>query len=387
LVTVLPNHSPCGPRTSGRPRWLATAAVVLALGVLAGCALPKNAAASPAGPIPALAYYYIWYDHSSWNRAKTTYPSLGRYSSDDVLVMRRQVALARQAGLDGFIVSWKSTPKLNRRLAALVRIAEASDFKLAIIYQGLDFERNPLPAARVARDLTIFSRRFASSPAFDLEGKPVVIWSGTWQFSRAQVAMVARRVRSKMLLLASEKSSSAYRRLDGLVDGDAYYWSSVNPETQPYYAAKLQEMSAAVHQGGGLWIAPAAPGFDARRVGGTRVVDRRDGETLRQEWDTALSSSPDLVGLISWNEFSENSEVEPTVSFGATYLHIVHDILGSKLTIRGEFDSSNPPAQRFGYATPLLVGVGLVLLACFGAFLWRRAVKKALVQPPIGGSS
>ena len=376
-----------GPGTTRPRRRLATAAVVLALGVLAGCMHPASGSASSAGPIPALAYYYIWYDHSSWDRAKTTYPSLGRYSSDDVRVMRRHVALARQAGLDGFIVSWKSTPKLNRRLAALVRIAEASDFKLAIIYQGLDFERNPLPAARVARDLTIFSRRFGSSPAFDLEGKPVVIWSGTWRFSRAQVAMVARRVRSKMLLLASEKSAGEYRRLDGLVDGDAYYWSSVNPETQPGYGAKLQDMSAAVHQGGGLWIAPAAPGFDARLVGGTRVVDRRDGETLREEWDTALSSSPDLVGLISWNEFSENSEVEPTLSFGAQYLHVVHDILGSRLTIRGDFDSSSAPAQRFGYGAPLLAGVALVLLACLGAFLWRRAVKKALVQPPIGGSS
>jgi hypothetical protein len=361
--------------------------VVLALGVFAGCVLPGSGTAGPAGPIPALAYYYIWYDQSSWNRAKTTYPSFGRYSSDDIRVMRRQVALARQAGLDGFIVSWKSTPKLNRRLAALVRIAEVADFKLAIIYQGLDFERNPLPAARVARDITIFARRFASSPAFDVEEKPVVIWSGTWRFSRAEVAMVARRVRSKVLLLASEKSTSGYRKLDGLVDGDAYYWSSVNPETQPSYGAKLQDMSTAVHRSGGLWIAPAAPGFDARLVGGTRVVERRDGDTLRREWDTALSSSPDLIGLISWNEFSENSEIEPTLSFGATYLRVVHDILGSRLTIRGEFDSSNPPARGFGYATPLLVGVGLILLTCLGAFLWRRAVKKALVQPPIGGSS
>src|SRR5687767_3245771 len=33
-------------------------------------------------PIPLLAYYYIWFDVSSWDRAKTDYPLLGRYSSD-----------------------------------------------------------------------------------------------------------------------------------------------------------------------------------------------------------------------------------------------------------------------------------------------------------------
>jgi hypothetical protein len=40
-------------------------------------------AQSPQDPIPNLAYYYIWYTESSWDRAKSDYPQLGRYSSDD----------------------------------------------------------------------------------------------------------------------------------------------------------------------------------------------------------------------------------------------------------------------------------------------------------------
>ena len=35
---------------------------------------------------------------------------MGRYSSDDRDVMRQQVRWAKRAGIDGFIVSWKSTP-------------------------------------------------------------------------------------------------------------------------------------------------------------------------------------------------------------------------------------------------------------------------------------
>ena len=69
-----------------------------------------------APPDPLFAYYYIWFNASSWNRAKIDYPLLGRYSSDDRGVMRAHVAWAKQAGIDGFIVSWKSTPVLNRRL-------------------------------------------------------------------------------------------------------------------------------------------------------------------------------------------------------------------------------------------------------------------------------
>jgi Glycosyl hydrolase family 71 len=342
----------------------------------ASLAAPGTARAS--GPIPALAYYYIWYNPSSWNRAKRTYPLLGRYSSDDVLVMRRHVALARGAGLDGFIVSWKSTPTLNRRLSALIRVADAAQFKLAIVYQGLDFSRNPLPAARVASDIAFFAKRFGSDRAFSLEDKPIVIWTGTWRYTPAQIRSVARRVRDRVLLLASEKSVEGYQRLGTFVDGNAYYWSSVDPATQSDYGQKLDQMSAAVHRNGGLWIAPAAPGFDARLVGGTRNIERLGGDTLRREWSTAMDSSPDAIGLISWNEFSENSEVEPTTSFGTTYLGVLSSLIGRPLTIQGDFDSSAVPSRKFGYTLPLMIGFGALLLVSVGAYAWRRGVRKAL---------
>jgi hypothetical protein len=41
-------------------------------------------------PIPILAYYYIWYNTNSWNRAKTDTPLLGAYSSDDLAVSRKR---------------------------------------------------------------------------------------------------------------------------------------------------------------------------------------------------------------------------------------------------------------------------------------------------------
>jgi len=107
-------------------------------------------AQNPSHPVPILAYYYIWFDTGSWNRAKTDYPLLGRYSSDDQEVMRQHIHWAKAAGIDGFIVSWKSTDLLNRRLEMLADLSEEEDFKLVVIYQGLDFERDPLPISRIA---------------------------------------------------------------------------------------------------------------------------------------------------------------------------------------------------------------------------------------------
>ena len=282
---------------------------------------------TPENHVPVLAFYYIWFDTQSWDRAKSDYPLLGRYSSDDTDVMRQHIEWAKEAGIDGFIVSWKSTEKLNGRLERLVEVAEQEDFKLAIIYESLDFERNPLPLAQVDADLDYFINQYASHPAFDLFEKPMVIWSGTWEFSTQEIASVVQDKRNRTYILASEKNLKGYQRLSGLVDGDAYYWSSVDPDTHPGYLEKLVAMSDAVHQDGGLWVAPAAPGFDSRLLGGDRVVNRESGDTLQKELRVAIQSSPDAIGLISWNEFSENSHIEPSQVYGYQFIEILADTL------------------------------------------------------------
>ncbi|MCW2811426.1 MAG: hypothetical protein JWP61_1884, partial [Friedmanniella sp.] len=270
-------------------------AVLAAMTTLVGVDHHQAASADVVTPaaarnIPTLAYYYQWFNETSWNRAKTDYPLVGRYSSDDTAVIERQVNEARQAGIDGFIVSWKDTPVNNRRLERLMGVAKEHRFKLAVIYQGLDFHRRPLPASRVAADMTLFEERYASDPVFRLFDKPLLIWSGTWEFSADDLEATTRPLRSSLLVLATEKSPEDYARVSGSFDGDAYYWSSVDPQTNSGYPAKLTAMGQAVHASGGLWLAPFAPGFDARLVGGTREVPRRDGATLRAEYSAAISS-------------------------------------------------------------------------------------------------
>ncbi len=303
---------------------------------------PAATAVAAGAPIPLFAYYYIWFDPTSWDKNKLDYPLLGRYSSDDPAVMRQHIEWAKDAGIQAFIVSWKSTDKLNRRLDQLVRIAQSENFKLAIIYQGLDQQREPIPASQVAEDLDYFTAHYLGNPVFDIYGKPLVIWSGTWKFSTQDIADVTQGRRDKLLILASDRDAAGIQRLSGLIDGDAYYFSSVNPETFPNYQAKLNAMSKAVHDQKGLWIAPAAPGFDARAIGGTTVVDRKDGTTLQAEMNAAWQSSPDAVGLISWNEFTENSYLEPSEKYGHEYLDLLGAIGKAPVPEINNIDSSEP---------------------------------------------
>ncbi len=374
-------------KSKRQPNWLLYL-LLIGLFVAAVVAVIKSqptrthAASSPApqasvsNPIPVLAYYYIWYDISSWDRAKIDTPTLGDYSSDDISVMRKHIQEAKAVGINGFIVSWKSTDVLNRRLGQLAELAQQENFKLAIIYQGLDFSRNPLPASQVARDLDYFIQNFASLPAFQIYSKPLVIWSGTWQFSTQDIEQVTMTRRTALLLLASERNLDGYTRLATLVDGNAYYWSSVNPATYPGYQAKLDQMGQLVHKNNGLWIAPAAPGFDARLIGGTSIVDRNNGDTFRIEINTALSSSPDALGIISWNEFSENSYIEPSLKYGTQYLDVVSQALNAPGPKIVEFDSSIPdhtfPEVLPGSRLVALGGLGTILLISLVVIIHRR---------------
>jgi len=348
---------PLGLLNLRRPEPSMRPLLVLALLLIAMVVQPVGADAQSTEPSatdpPVFAYYYIWFDATSWNRAKTDLPLAGKYSSDERSVMEEHVITAKAAGIDGFIVSWKDTLKLSTRLTQLAEIAAEHDFALVVIYQGLDFDRDPLPVDRVAEDLDFFIATYAHQAAFRRFGKPVVILSGSWEFSAEDVASLGFGRRDDLFLLGSEKNVAGVERLRGLVDGDAYYWSSVNPETYPGYQNKLDAMSAAVHEQGGLWFAPAAAGFDARLIGGTTVVDRLDGEQLRVQYDAAVRSSPDAVGLISWNEFSENSHIEPSRTYGERYVDVVAELLGGESFTRDietpdAFDSSEPGGRGSG---------------------------------------
>jgi hypothetical protein len=218
-----------------------------------------------------------------------------------------------------------------------------------------------------------------------LGGKPLTIWSGTWAYSHREVAEVVGPVRDTMLVLNTEKNVAGYTRLADLTDGDAYYWSSVNPATNANHAAKLKELAAAIHARNGYWVAPFAPGFDARKVGGSRTVERNNGATLRTEYATAVSSSPDVLGLISWNEFSENSYVEPSMKYGHRYLDVLADLRQAQAPVPiVAVDSSDPArvvagsgvSSPFDPSSAALIGVGVLALFVGGIALLRPLVRR-----------
>src|SRR5690348_16148635 len=69
--------------------------VVVALIVLCvpiGVATATPTTTPPSGThVPVNAYFYQWFEKSSWQRAKQDFPLVGQYSSDDPHVLRDQI--------------------------------------------------------------------------------------------------------------------------------------------------------------------------------------------------------------------------------------------------------------------------------------------------------
>ena len=365
MKTALPMEPPLTPKPKStlRRTILLAATIVSVGGALllpasvpppAQAAAPSTPAATPSVPSatpasqprgarPVLAYYYMWFSATSWTHKKSDVPTLGPYDSTDPAVIAQHVAWAKASGVDAFIASWKNTPPLDKALAALVAECHRQGLKLVLIYEGLDVNRNPIPVATVGADLAWFLQTYGSDPAFDLYGKPAVVWSGSWKFTDTQIAGVRAQLGApdRLLLLGSEKDGAAYKARASLFDGDAYYWSSGDPLATPGYQTRLNDLAAAVHSSGGLWLAPAAVGFDGPQNGGATVVDRRNGATLTAAWNDAVASGPDGIAVISWNEFTEASYVEPSTGYGLRYLQVLAGLTGAP----GPADATQPSAS------------------------------------------
>jgi hypothetical protein len=257
----------------------------------------------------------------------TDYPVGGPYDSRDPERIRVQLGLAREAGLDGFLVSWwgrESEDALG--LAALFRGAGETGLVLAPYYETGELWRRG--ASGVAADLADLLDRHGREPAWlRVAGIPVVFLYAShrlrprvWDAVRARLDAEGRR----LFLVADAPSPEWLTARPGWVDR----FDALHVYTPVIWLSRGRDVGAAYRALGGLarkagrpFIPAVAPGFDDRtvRMPGT-VVDRAAGMTYEQSWEAALSVDPPWVLVSSWNEWHEGSEIEPSAEHGRRYL-------------------------------------------------------------------
>jgi hypothetical protein len=268
------------------------------------------------------------------------------HSIEDVVGMiEADVREAAAAGLTGFVVNWAgsgtsgqtltSTP-YNGRLQLIVDAvhkvnAAGIPFKLWLSYKA---SATVLPLSHIDQDLNYILAKYAHDPAFDRAQSPrlTIIWQGSRKYATSALQTISGKYRSAARILGDESSWSISRASN--LDGNAYYWSSQNPYSNPQSFTQLAALANMVRVSGTnpdgtrkVWVAPLTPGFDTQLAGGSACVPRRNGQTLSALFAGNAATHPDAFGLISWNEVTEATYIDPMTRYGSQSLTVLSGLI------------------------------------------------------------
>lgn len=296
---------------------------------------PQVASSSNARPV--LAFYYMWYNMSSWDANQMSDLPTIKYDSADDTTIDRQVTWAANAGITGFISSWwgpgdqtdKNFVKLLAHSASLENKTH-QHFASSIYFEcdagGLSGSGN------IVNGLRYLISNYGSSPYFfHWQGKPVFFfWDplgngrtlAEWASIRSQVDPNNQTIWS-----AEGVDTSMLSVFDGIHLFSGGYWglqSNTMTAVDQGFRAKVDAYNSA-HGTDKIWAAGVIPGYDDTRVPGrtgTYIVPRNNGATYTTSWDAAMASNPSWITITSFNEWFEGAMIEPGTKYDMLYLNL-----------------------------------------------------------------
>ncbi len=297
---------------------------------------PGRVEMTPIHPRLVLAHYYPWYTTDTWRDPQMADRPLRTYSTEAQSDVDAEAALARAAGIDAFVVSWQGLEAgggfNDRRMRIVLEAARRTG--IAACTYTETFVANPRNEwARGPDPQTMFEwladlvDRYGAHPAYlRVGGRPVIfIYAASLLAQPVWTEIMARlQTSGRHPLLVGEFARST---LLEPFDGEYQYTNIFAGDLlAPFYRAEgLRVRTYNLLREGDrrrLWVASVTPGFDdSRLVDRTtpRIVDRSDGSVYDDQWKSAIEAGADWVVVTSWNEWWENTQVEPSERYGRAY--------------------------------------------------------------------
>ncbi len=290
------------------------------------------------GPPLVLAHYYPWYEVDTWSDRQLADRPLRLYSTESQADVNAEAAMARAAGIDAWVVSWQGLQAGNgfndRRMRIALDAAAAAGMRACVYTET--YVANPTNDASLPIDprtlvdwLTDVVDRYGSHPAYlRVDGRPVIFTYAASLLPAADWSEVIARLRNSgrnPLLVGDFVGSPLLDSFDG-----EYQYSNVFSSGETLAALDLGE-SLRVRTFNLLrpgdrrrvWVASVTPGFDDSRLAdrlSPRTIDRAGGAVYDDQWSKAIETGADWIVVTSWNEWWENTEVEPGARYDRTYL-------------------------------------------------------------------
>jgi len=342
-----------------------------------------------------LSFYYPWYtsphgpsgrwvgweqvtEYSIHNSAN--YPLHGAYDSNDENVIRSHMAIAKQAGIDGFIVSWWGIRSYEEKpVDKILELAEQMDLNITFYYESV----RDLTKDDIVRELTYLFESYAGHPAFlRVSGKHVVFVYAVPVYDREQEFWldVRNRVEENVgpVVLIGDTDLEEYLHVfDGFhryiyleEDMPDFYRDCVDKLEVGVSSMEIDDLFSAVYSDEEIemrvkpFLLTVTPGFDTTSWGEYEpYIDRLDGETYTKYWNMVREIEPHSVLITSWNEWGEGTEIEPSREYGFKYISITRSFIE-------EYKGTLVPEPEVAYSAAVesfkqhgnLTGVGEILI-------------------------
>jgi hypothetical protein len=277
------------------------------------------------------AYYFGWYTGDSWGDGRLVDRPANPYDSRDAGAVGGQIDQAKSAGIDAFIMSWygpKNDNLTNQVFNMLLDQAGSKGFRAAVSLDLADPGYNS-SVDEVIQSLSYVINDRANHGAYlRYEGKPVIyFWNqgrysvGDWQNIRAQVDP-----NHNTIWVAEGTNTRFLPTFDGL------YLFNTAWSRNPASTAR-QWLNNTLNAGGTFYSPTVLPGWDESRIEGrdnpTSPQDRGGTAFLTNSWNGAASLGAGPILIVSWNEYLENSHVEPSQNFGAAALDTLRPLIAA----------------------------------------------------------
>jgi Glycosyl hydrolase family 99 len=279
-------------------------------------------------------YYYAWYGNPDYDGqwihweengrhppadiSSAYFPQLGPYSSSDPWVIDRHMRWISQAGVDVLVYSWWGKEDPTNELVQRVFNA-AADYGLKV-----SFLIEPYPdrtTRSICSDIEYLNRKFGNHPAFFRMSKKTaysphseprgVFFLYQPEFPSQELKRLADQIHttdndSILLLQSTDADLTDTTHADGIFAYEAFQY------VMHFYKGILETIKSK----NGIFIPCVSPGFNVNRKLDQKVIpfrSRRLGETYDKWWKNTLATDPEFVGIISFNEWHEGTQIEPAV--------------------------------------------------------------------------
>ncbi|MCR6661295.1 MAG: hypothetical protein NVV72_18980 [Asticcacaulis sp.] len=311
-------------------------------GLTATALLPFQALAQARQRKEVLVFYYGWYGTKArsgqdihWLNPDTAheriadapnYPVGGPYDSLDPDVIARQMAQIKAAGITGLIVSWWGrTDRTNDQLRRVLDAAGVQGLKVTAYVEQVS------SAEGVAEDTLYLYRTYGHHPAWlKLDNKPVIMYFDRlmqnigldgWQKARTLIEKQAPNAISYIATANTLKEIKARKSaFDGLHIYSQQFEGAETRFLPSLWRTKYYTDWVRAQSGAKVTTATILPGFDDRlqrdRKGKRPVIKRENGMPFRDLWNAAIAAKPDWILIVSFNEWHEASQIEPSTAFG-----------------------------------------------------------------------